>query len=286
MNKQQILALQGVPASGKSTWARQYSKDNPGWVVVNRDTIRKGFSDEWSPKLEKTVIDMEDSMIRNAAESGYSVIVDDTNLNPLTIKHLEDLAGELNLEISFKFFDVSFGEAIERDSNRENSVGSRVIRNMFRKYFPEKLTDFRKMKIKCPNKKDCIICDIDGTIALARNRDWFEYDKVITDTEEWRVIHLVRELSKTNRIIFITGREEICRNVTECWMRKYGFKNYDLYMRPEGDNRKDEIIKKEIFETQVDPHYNVTAVFDDRDAVVKMWRDLGLLCCQVYYGDF
>ncbi|MBR5298208.1 MAG: AAA family ATPase, partial [Parabacteroides sp.] len=98
MNKQQILALQGVPASGKSTWAQQYSKDNPGWVIVSRDIIRKGFSDEWSPKLEKTVIDMEDSMIRNAVESGYSVIVDDTNLNPLTIKHLEDLAGELNLE--------------------------------------------------------------------------------------------------------------------------------------------------------------------------------------------
>jgi len=27
-------------------------------------------------------------------------------------------------------------------------------------------------------------------------------------------------------------------------------------------------------------------VFDDRDKVVKMWRNQGLRCCQVAEGDF
>jgi hypothetical protein len=57
-------------------------------------------------------------------------------------------------------------------------------------------------------------------------------------------------------------------------------------MRTEGDHRSDDIVKKEIYEKRIAPWYDVVAVFDDRDKVVKMWRDLGLLCCQVYYGDF
>jgi hypothetical protein len=57
-------------------------------------------------------------------------------------------------------------------------------------------------------------------------------------------------------------------------------------MRTEGDHRSDDIVKKEIYEKRIAPQYDVVIVFDDRDKVVKMWRDLGLLCGQVYYGDF
>ena len=57
-------------------------------------------------------------------------------------------------------------------------------------------------------------------------------------------------------------------------------------MREKGDHRGDEIVKKEIYDNQIKPIYDVMCVFDDRDKVVKMWRDEGLLCCQVYYGDF
>jgi predicted kinase len=39
MNRQKIIVLQGVPASGKSTWAKEYVKDKPDWVIVNRDSI-------------------------------------------------------------------------------------------------------------------------------------------------------------------------------------------------------------------------------------------------------
>jgi hypothetical protein len=62
--------------------------------------------------------------------------------------------------------------------------------------------------------------------------------------------------------------------------------NWELLMRTEGDHRSDDIVKKEIYEKRIAPQYDVVIVFDDRDKVVKMWRDLGLLCGQVYYGDF
>lgn len=37
-----ILVLQGPPASGKSTYARELAEDDWNWVIVNRDSLREG----------------------------------------------------------------------------------------------------------------------------------------------------------------------------------------------------------------------------------------------------
>jgi len=47
----------------------------------------------------------------------------------------------------------------------------------------------------------------------------------------------------------------------------------------------DEILKKAMLDTFVDVN-DVFLVVDDRDKVVKMWRDLGLNTFQVAPGDF
>nr|DAI39653.1 MAG TPA: polynucleotide kinase [Caudoviricetes sp.] len=58
-------------------------------------------------------------------------------------------------------------------------------------------------------------------------------------------------------------------------------------MRKEKDYRKDSIVKTEIYNEYIKDKYCVTAVFDDRDQVVNdCWRKLGLLCNQVWKGDF
>ena len=62
--------------------------------------------------------------------------------------------------------------------------------------------------------------------------------------------------------------------------------DYHIFMRKEGDSRNDGIIKTEIFDEHIKDKFYVCAVFDDRDRVVKAWRDIGLLCLQVNYGDF
>ena len=57
-------------------------------------------------------------------------------------------------------------------------------------------------------------------------------------------------------------------------------------MRKQGDYRPDEIIKEELFKQNIEENYYCLAIFDDRDRVIKKWREMGLLACQVYYGDF
>ena len=57
-------------------------------------------------------------------------------------------------------------------------------------------------------------------------------------------------------------------------------------MRKKDDFRKDSIIKKEIFENEINPKYNVLFVYDDRNQVVKTWRELGVKVFQVEEGNF
>lgn len=282
-----ILALQGVPASGKTTWAKEFMLSHLGWVRVNRDDIRSAMSGSWSPEQEQHVKDIEDFIITSSLNNGKSVIVDDTNLNPKTIKHLRDLASIYECELEFKEFKVDFRTALERDRNREHSVGEKVLRNFFLKYCPEEMADKRYMKELDRQKPKCIICDLDGTLALNAGRDWFDYGKVITDKLDWRINDVLFEFYYTHDLIFITGRDEECREVTEKWINEVaGHENFKLYMRSHGDKRPDQDVKKELYEKYVEPHYNVSCVLEDRNKVVEMWRELGLLCLQVCDGNY
>lgn len=130
-----------------------------------------------------------------------------------------------------------------------------------------------------------IIVDIDGTIAFRGERDPYCWEDVINDEPNKPIISLIMQLEQWNDLIFVSGRKDLCRNDTITWLNKYGFDDFELHMRRADDYRSDEIVKKEIYEKHIYPR-QVRWVFDDRDKVVKMWRELGLTCLQVAEGDF
>jgi hypothetical protein len=57
-------------------------------------------------------------------------------------------------------------------------------------------------------------------------------------------------------------------------------------MRPQGSHTPDDVLKKAWLDELQAEGKSVMCVFDDRDKVVKMWRDNGITCMQVNYGDF
>jgi len=59
-----------------------------------------------------------------------------------------------------------------------------------------------------------------------------------------------------------------------------------LFMRATGDQRRDHIVKEEIFDREIRGRYHVVGVFDDRAQVVRMWRSLGPTVFQVAEGNF
>ena len=291
---QKILVLQGPPASGKSTFARNFIKDNHNYVIVSRDDIRDSLGEYWVPSRENLVSKIERDNIISSIDMGFNVIIDATNLNPKTIAKWEAIADEKQCDIEYREFWVPFHEAIARDQNenRKHKVGYKVIKGFYDRYNPELLNeknwDCRFLLTQDNTKKPAIICDVDGTIALRQGRSPYDYEKCDSDLPNTPVFELLKELSANNHIIFVSGRENIgeCMKKTQEWIGNYYTPPFTLLMRQKNDHRPDEIVKEELYHKYIEPYYNVKAVFDDRDKVVKMWRDLGLLCNQVYYGNF
>jgi hypothetical protein len=144
-----------------------------------------------------------------------------------------------------------------------------------------------------------IICDLDGTIADIRHRrhhaegkkkNWKKFFEGIPHDDLAEVVaDILKHYVKTHRIVFVSGRPEHTRSDTEAWLFKHVpfVKNYELHMRADGDFRADNLVKSEIYEEQIKPeHGEPFFVLDDRDQVVKMWREKGLICLQVAEGDF
>lgn len=295
-----IIVLQGPPANGKSTRALEllvdYGSDKA--VIVCRDSIREACGEYWVPSRENYISDIEKGAVIAALEHDMIPIIDATNLNPKTIEKWKKIAEEYNAEIEWIEVVVPYQEALKRDSNpnRKRPVGKKVLHNFYMKYYPHliaPMSDDRKMIEFNTAKKKAIIVDIDGTIALRQNRNPFDYEKVGEDKVDHRLGHLLRNLIREcneYEVFFVTGRENIgnCYELTKKWLNDNiyplqghdGFlpvDNWKLFMRAEGDHRSDEITKKEIYENRIAPWYDVVCVFEDRNRVVKMWRDLGLL---------
>jgi uncharacterized HAD superfamily protein len=128
-----------------------------------------------------------------------------------------------------------------------------------------------------------IMVDIDGTLAHMKDRSPYDYSKVHEDELDQIVASITRHYK---HVVVMSGRPEDCREATEKWLRKHDVRYDALFMRPTGDTRQDQVVKWELYQTHVQPHYQIDFVLDDRNRVVKMWRENGLKCLQVAEGDF
>ncbi len=284
------MILKGLPASGKSTYAKKLADE--GWKRVNKDDLRAMLDNSKHSKgNEKFVLDTRDYIIVKALENGRNVVVDDTNLNPVHEEHIRELVKPFNAQVSVndEFFNVPIEECIARDLYRPNSVGEKVIRRMYSEYYQDKESKEVITYTPPEGKPKAIIVDVDGTLAHNNGkRNIFDYTRVIEDDVDEPVSVLVHHYWKLGYLVIIcSGREDNCREQTEQWFKKNSIPHNYLFMRKAGDHRKDSIIKKELFDAHIRDNYQIEFVLDDRNQVVDMWRnELGLKVLQVAEGDF
>lgn len=287
-----LIMTKGLPGSGKSTWAKETVRNARRGAVmrVNKDDLRAMLHDDrFGGATEKRTVDARDALVRTFLAQGKTVIVDDTNLNPVHEERLRELAAEVDATFEIKdFCHVPIETCIKQDLMRAKSVGEQVIRGEFRKWFAQTTAPARPYDPELPN---VVLVDIDGTLARMRDRGPFEWHRVGEDAPIGHVIYLVNALHMRGvEVIFLSGRDSVCRKATRQWLRERvgeWTSTSRLYMRPEGDMRKDAIVKEEIFWQRIAGKFNVWFVLDDRDQVVHMWRStLGIPCYQVAPGAF
>jgi predicted kinase len=293
-----LIMTRGLPGSGKSFWADIYVQEQGllgvPVVVINKDAIRRELEKtgwEWSNKNERDVILQRDLKIIEALKINFSVISSDTNFGPKHEARLKELAIQNGAEFEIKsFLHVPVEVCIERDSKREGKarVGEKVIRGMASQHNLEGVVEI-KPYIPEPLLGSAIICDLDGTLCLNKGkRSPYDYSKVNLDEVNPVIMQILETYYRFMHwdIIYLSGRDSSCRDLTQEWLRNHHAPPGKLWMRAEGDKRKDWIVKHEIFQKEIVPYYNPRFVLDDRNQVVDMWRKLGLTCLQVADGNF
>lgn len=296
MKKRQIILTQGLPASGKSYWAReQVRKSNGKTKRINKDLLREMLDDSvFTKQNENFVLYTRDLFVKEALKAGYeTIIIDDTNFEDKHRERMLEIAdGHKNLlneevDVQYKSFtDVPLDVCLQRDSERDKSVGEKVIKDMHRRYIQPSIV----RNVGLNQKGDTVIFDVDGTISFNDNvRGWYEWSKVHLDTPIVPVINVAKMYKQQGyNIVVVSAREgtEECRTLTEQWMRDYEMPFDHFFMRPAGDYRRDSLVKTEIYNNQIKGKFNVEMIYDDRSEVCETWRSLGLRCAQVARGDF
>lgn len=283
-----LIMTIGLPGSGKTTWAKDYQKKNPNTVLVNKDELRAMLHQSvHSHGREDFVLKIRDHIIREALSAGHDIIVHDTNFADKHQTWLEQMAKAYKAEFVVQYFtDVSLDECIKRDQKRPNYVGEKVIRKMYNDYLAPKVP----VITHDPALPDAILCDLDGTLALFPGRNPYERDFIndIVNPAVKKVLDFWGSAADdATQLIFVSGRKGKFLAETEKWLKKNDITYQGIFMpRADDDNRKDVIIKQEIYEQHIKSKYNVLFILDDRNQVVDFWRSQGLTCLQVAPGDF
>jgi predicted kinase len=293
-----LLITRGLPASGKTTFAR---KLQPYVVRVNRDDIRRMLHGRrlFTQWAEGQVTAVQRAIVEALLRARADVVVDDTNLRPRTVREWAEVAARYDATFEVHdFTDVSLAECLRRDAERpdDEQVGEVGIRRMYDRYLkgrslPLPIPHVERSDVRyLPDESlpPAVLVDIDGTVAVMGDRGPYDWHRVGEDTPNQAVIEAVRAMhSAGNAIVFCTGRDEYSRDETEAWLDLFVGVPYEgLFMRPWGDARRDSIVKQEIFESQIRDRWRIVGVFDDRQHVVRMWRSLGLTVFQVAEGDY
>lgn len=275
-----VVFTKGLPGSGKSTWAKEFIKKYKNWKRVSRDDFRLMTSDQaFNPKNEGLVTKLVNAAIIEIIRSGYNIIIDATHLNEKYINQIKNFIKEnYGTDIIYEvqsFLHISIEECIKNDLKRPNSVGSDVIYGMYERYMNDRI-DLRKAHDA--DMLPLYIFDIDGTLAKMHNRKPFEWEKVGNDKCREDVVAILNHLKEAGNTIYLfSGRDSCCKKETETWLEFHGVEYDELFMRAEGDNRKDSLVKYEIFMDNVyKENFNVRGIFDDRPQVIRMWKGLGL----------
>src|SRR5690242_3129636 len=121
-----LVIMRGLPASGKSTRARELVR-NKGYKRLNRDDLRAMIDDgKWSKHYEKDIKTAELALAHFYLSINHGVIIDDTNLSPSTVEMWQNFAEANNASWTIEdLTDVPLDECIKRDQKRPNYVGEK-----------------------------------------------------------------------------------------------------------------------------------------------------------------
>ncbi len=307
-----IIVTRGLPASGKSTWAKAFVAADPhARFRVSRDEIRAmlGYPGLGDHIQELNVTAIEEAMVtamlkRNDGDA--IVVVDAMHLKATYVKRWY----RFGVDVETKDFPVEVAEAQRRDVARavagRHSVGTDVIVKIAQRfqikpdgtlppvYVPE-VAPADRFAPYAPGTIKAYSFDIDGTL-LQMNGKRGPYDTSLyhlddADPSMWQVFADLRDAARAaeEQVMFLglSGRNEDFRAETVASLEGWGYELDELFMRPsDNPTGNDADVKSELVDKHISGVYDVIMHFDDRNRVVDALRAKGMKVAQVQPGDF
>lgn len=308
-----VIIMRGLPGSGKSSIAQTWAfgqEGETGRAVISRDDLRIAFFGEegaLSSEKEMTISEAVEQAISSALARGIDVVVDATHLKRAHMMGVAKVAYTSGASIAVVNVSVpaetcinniavrvSFGgrhvnSDVITDMNTRFSGWNEKKNNLTEKDLQDAKPNFAPYRHNSVIDKPTVLFDIDGTLAkmVEGGRSPYDWHRVMEDAPNTPVINQLKiNRAAGNEIVIFSGRSDECRKDTEAWLSRHGIEYEALFMRKAGDNRKDDIVKREMLEIVEKNYGPVVGIFDDRNQVVDMFRSVGLTVFQVDYGDF
>ena len=294
----------GPPGSGKSTQAHDYLKAHN-----NRSDLVRISQDDQGKKEHM-------ALFHQSVNARKDIVVDRMNFDTKQRNRYLDVAKKAGYDTRIIVLHVSQYECMKRIRSRKDHPTIKTeddafnaVTFFFKNY--ERVQDSEadeviRMGWKPYGSTRAIVCDLDGTMANVEHRrkyvrpdnlpegkkfrpNWKKFfDEMINDGVNLWCSEIVSMMSERYPIIYATGRPGDYVEHTELWLneQQLRFSGDFLFMRPEGDYRKDSVIKEIILEFEIKTRYDILFILDDRKQVVDMWRSHGYTVLQCDPGEF
>lgn len=146
MNK--LYMLIGLPASGKSTIAKELSKSE-GAIIVSSDEIRQELLGDINDQTQNgKVFEEVEKRIKEGLLNG-NVIYDATNINYKKRRAFLQKLNKMEVEKIAVLVATPYEECLARNANRDRRVPEEVIKRMYESfYIPQYYEGFDDIQIK------------------------------------------------------------------------------------------------------------------------------------------
>lgn len=308
-----LVVLAGPAGCGKSSFARQHFA--PADVLSSDDFRALVSGDPADQRATPAAFSLLAHALTERLKRRRFTVVDATNVARRDRRRLVGVADQFEVPAVAIAFDLPLAVCQRRAADRtDRVVPQEVVERQhatFRRHLdgmPEEGFD-DVVVVSSPGEAERIeterrslerrvatapsrglppaaIVDIDGTLASATwrehhlrgaRKDWAGFFADMgRDAPVQGLVDLTAWIAHHATVVLLTGRPDNHAKVIRRWLAEHAVFYDLLLMRPDGDRRPDTVMKRERYQRDIAPQYDVRVVIDDRPSVIEMWRREGL----------